>query len=933
MPDGNIFSDLIPASNSPGVIYGPAKAPDPVDPLEQRGKQLDIDLKEQRLRNGDPMGEGAAKLREGEQQAAFLTSNVLTNANLLSRAIKADPDAAAPTVGQEVAGIFGQTARNFASSAERQQAYAAQRLIVDNLLTLGTGAAYTSEQIDAYTRGFFPQLGDDPATVASKRESLRGAFAAARIKAGGAAGKIDEAMTQLGLSGTPLDVSPPPSPGTEPPGAAPRETTQRAQQSEADAGMIDMTAEQKAAYNAFWKANPNPTPEQLGQFFVQIGAAPEGTALGNASAIIEAVKEGAGYSTALDRTLVLRAEIERQKNIRGPAGFEGDSETLIKSGATLDLTDEASGLGRAASRLLQGRDPIEGYKLGRDAERLRRDDIRRQMGIPGIALEVGGGLLSANPTGALSALTGRQLLREGARGGAYGGALAGFGTGEGAQDSLTGAGVGATVGGIVGGALGGIASRTAPVPRDVVADADIAAAAAAEGVRVPEALVTGGRRAINRLGVLEANESTAPIIQQGLADTADDIGAGVQRLGRGGTAQDRAAGGEIVRQAAKDIKEADKAAATKAYEAAEAIDGDPMIDAPTVRAKLDAEIARLQRAPGSNEDAIRALQKTRRDFDGPLNLSTIRDIRTTLREGAATDLASSSGQRRAARRALGIIDGTKDDIKAGLSPEAWTAWQQADAMYSQQQDFIKTALRPFVGKDFDQLPAEQIFDRVRSAANSNGRALASLHRRLTPDQSRDIAATFADNLGRRGPDEDFSTALFVSQARKLSNSARETLFGPSGAASFNNLLRISRRAERFASQINQSRTARPVRDTIRKYANQFLLTALGGGGALAGGIPGAVAGATAATGIAATGAWRAGLSARALMRPAVTRWLERVSEVRTPQDARRVVDSLGVVIAREPALANELQPMQAWLQQAVTAPARSETPGGDNEQG
>ena len=926
----NVFSDLIPQTGSKppttggftGYIPGVAKPKEPEDPLDRRNKELDVQLKEARVAKGDAADDpmGLAKVEQVKASGFLeraLSANALYGEGVMPRG----------AVGQTAFELLPKNFQNAKEDPARRVTNKFAEEFIAAVLRYESGAAIPDPELDRAYRRYFPVAGDTAADLAGKAKlreiAIRGLQAGAGplgepITSRFESGKADLAAFRASILPDEADATPPANT------APPADRTARAEQAEPDAGVVEMTDDQKKAYAAFWKANPDPTPQKLGQFFESIGAMPPGEAVGNAEAIIKAVKNGDGYSTALDRTLVLRAELAKQDAVRGGGTLaESDAETLAKQGQTLGLSDEAAGVGRGISKALQLENPIEGYRLGRDAERLRIEDARRQMGYGGTAIEIGSSLLSANPASALRGIvTAKELAREGAKGGAYGGALAGYGSGEGLQDSLLSAGIGGAGGAAVGAGVGALAGRFIPE-----GNPELAAAAASENVRVPQALVTENRRAINRLGVLEANDSTAPVIQRGLDETTDDIAAGVSRLGRGGTAQDRAGAGEIVREAAKKIKKDDADAATQAYQAAEAIDGDPMVDAVAMRAKLDAEITRLQRAPGTNEDTIRALQKYRRDIEQPIPLSALRDMRTTLREGASADLASTSGQKRAARRMVNVIEGTKEDIQKSLTPEAWQAWSAADAQYAQNMDFIKTSLRPFVGKDFDQLPAEAIFDRVRAAANSNGRALASLHRRLTPDQSRDIAATFADSLGRRSPDEEFSAALFKQQARRLSPSARETIFGPSGAASFNNLLRLSRGLERFKGQINTSKTGRPVRDIIRRYGNQLLVTLLGGGGAvLTGGIGGAAAGAAAGTAIAVGSAMRSGLSAKALMRPAVTRWLLDVQKVNTPRQAQQVVNRLSTVIAREPALSGELQPLQQYLQQALTAPAVASEP-------
>lgn len=910
MLQDNPFADLIPGAGQPGVIYGPAETPKPVDPMEAESRRLENELKRQRLRKGDPMGEGEAKLREGEQNAAFLATNLVGNVNLLRDAIKTDPNASAPTWSQLAAGFLGQDVKNALLPEQRQVVENAQRLIVDSVLTLGTGAAYTPEQIEAYRRGMFPQVGDSQAAIDAKRQALATAMAAARVKAGGAAPKIDEAMVALGLDANP--AIPLGTTNYVPEGDGPKGARATPEQEEALIAFARSHRGDPEAINAFAKANGFPygvNAEELA------GAGSIATGI-NYSKIDEAAEAQA-------RDLIAKQDA---------AGARNPAQTLLDQGVTLGLSDQAAGIGQAVVETVKGGSPVEGYRKGRDAELLRIADARQQLGYGGTAIEMAGGFVSGRPTSVLAPFVSRSdTIIRGAREGAKVGALAGYGYGEGLEGStvgtITGAGLGAGLG-------AGVSALSTRVGRAV--DPALARAAVDEQVRAPRVLIEGSRGDIAKAGRLEADATTAPIIQQGFADVADDIGAGVERLGSGGTAQDRGIAGETFRQVAKDIQKADREGSTAAYSAAEAIQPDAVVDPVSMRAAIDRDLARLKRTPNSNEDQIRVLEKYRRDLENPLPLQAVRDLRTAARDNVSgLNIARSSGAKAADRRMMAIIDGSKDDIERALTPEAQAAWNAADKEFAENQTFYRQALKPFFGDDFDKLPADAIFDRIKGAANSNGRALAALHRRLTLEQSRNFAATIAEGLGKLSADEPFSAALFMQQARKFSPSARETIFGPSGKASFDNLLKLSRRLQAIQSEVNRSKTARPVGQIIREQAGNIITAILTGGGAISGGTAGAMGGA--AGGIAlsgamnATSAIRRTLSAKALMNPRVTNWLLRAANTNTPQQAREVTRQLGNVIAREPSLAGELEPLNRYLTQALQRPVAASEADGEQD--
>jgi hypothetical protein len=77
------------------------------------------------------------------------------------------------------------------TSSERAKAEAAQLDALDAALTLGTGAAYTSEQLKGYAKAYFPQIGNDDATIKDKNARFSRLVALAREQAGTAAKSID----------------------------------------------------------------------------------------------------------------------------------------------------------------------------------------------------------------------------------------------------------------------------------------------------------------------------------------------------------------------------------------------------------------------------------------------------------------------------------------------------------------------------------------------------------------------------------------------------------------------------------------------------------------------------------------------------------------------------------------------------------------------
>lgn len=122
---------------------------------------------------------------EGERKAATLLSRMQSSQNQLKNALEGNADAAKPGVIAKGLSNFGlDMLANKATPEARQQVEAAQLDILDSALTLGTGAAYTREQLEGYRKSYFPQIGDSPKTIADKEARLTNVIDAAKVASG-----------------------------------------------------------------------------------------------------------------------------------------------------------------------------------------------------------------------------------------------------------------------------------------------------------------------------------------------------------------------------------------------------------------------------------------------------------------------------------------------------------------------------------------------------------------------------------------------------------------------------------------------------------------------------------------------------------------------------------------------------------------------------
>ena len=123
---------------------------------------------------------------QDERKAATLANRLNFSVDQINQAIGIDPSAAMPTTSVEIARFLSRTEMlpNKLTSAQRQIVESAQLDILDAALTLGTGAAYTQEQLESYRKAYFPQIGDKPENVAAKRARLQNILQSAAIASG-----------------------------------------------------------------------------------------------------------------------------------------------------------------------------------------------------------------------------------------------------------------------------------------------------------------------------------------------------------------------------------------------------------------------------------------------------------------------------------------------------------------------------------------------------------------------------------------------------------------------------------------------------------------------------------------------------------------------------------------------------------------------------
>lgn len=581
----------------------------------------------------DPKSQG--KPSESERTAGFLAGRAKDATLRLAQAARDNPEAQNPTLGVEtVRGIFGDTPANYISDDERQIIRAAQIDIIDAGLTLGTGAAYTKEQLEGYREVYFPKLGDSEATIASKREALRSLLVNAQTKAGGAAPDIEAAIAQLDALGKPL----------------PEPVADKVNEDEGLTGTVSYEGP-----NTYGPGDNTPFEGQrqlfgeagatldaaatLGKQGITFGLSDEAAGLGGGIAnVLQGENFGEGYTFARDAE---RAKVEAARNALGWGGT-----ALEFAGAGGGVRNALSGLGRG---LQAARSLPQGVPLSRAAIQSR---MTRQAATEGAAL----------------------------------GATGGFGYGEGAQGSALGAAGGAAFGG----ALGGIGQRIANRGQANAEGQDLVNIGAREGVRVmtsdvrpPQSFIgktaraageripfagTGGPRAAQNA------EREAAVMR-----LADDYGVEVGPMGN-----------TFVDDVAKDLastRGGKVSALTKRKEAVIQSVAEPFSGAPAATREIDKQIARLSGIDAQEyAPVIDRLTRFKQQLNSGKTLEQVEGQRKLLGEMFADpSLASIRGEGQKAINA--VYDPLRTDmgqfIKEKAGQEAFTRWQSSNRQLSE----------------------------------------------------------------------------------------------------------------------------------------------------------------------------------------------------------------------------------------------------------
>lgn len=607
-----------------------------------------------------------------------------------------------------------------------------------------------------------------------------------------------------------------------------------------------------------------------------------------------------------ERDAKVQAAANAQDLREGSAGFGVKADSGLLSG----LSDEFQGIGGFIGSALRLDNPIEGYQFARDVARERYDRADKATGFAGDVVELGSAL--AVPFGAANTVGGA------ARVGAMSGAVGGFGYGEGAKGSALGAGVGTAAGTILGAGAGyagnALAARAAGNMDANVTRNALLGATEDLGMNTPARMFTEPALQ-NRTRAVSGTITGGSSIQNGVQQFGSEIQTAVtNKLGQNAQPLERPVAGQIAQNAFKRTDQAKKTQTDRLYEAYQKASGDPSVVPTSAIAKLDEEIAALNRSPESNAGEIAFLQKYRNDMaNGKMTVETLREMRTNLR-GQINE--KSLGMTKAEGRIQGALDAAGDDIARTLDPSSkgYTLLQRANKSHADRMVYKKQLKNDLIGKDKD-LPTDpgKAFETIVNWTNPRGdlRKLKALQNSFTPEEAADFAATIAESISKDA-NGNFSTTALVSNIERLEKAGTntiETLFGPEGAKSLKNLKMVAAEHKRVAGATAGQGSAQG-NDWRWTLASMFIPAAGGAaadsGTAVAAGLAGLI-----------IKAGRDAISAKMLLSPKVTNWVRSAPKSAEPSAINAHFAKLGAIAKAQPALAADIDAFRTAVLQVA----------------
>jgi hypothetical protein len=615
--------------------------------------------------------------------------------------------------------------------------------------------------------------------------------------------------------------------------------------------------------------------------------------VGNAEQIIEAKKK----TGAISHDLEYKPDISKE---RGNGGLSEKVDAAVRGIADTVSFGLADKLAAAGDTLT---DPNS--SLGQNlAKQFAISDYDAQNHFPSrTAGQLAGAV--ALPMGAMESVP-QVAAKAGAVGAAYG-----AGSSRSLSDVPGNAAVGLAAGAGLGAGLkagGDLAAKgVRAVGRKFAGQADpeaeaILRAGSAENVPVYAPDIYPETR--NTISTLESMPGSSGPIRKGLNAGSDAIRGRVSDLGVGGSPLEANTAGQTVRNVGERYIKKSGEQLGRRYDTLEKATAGIKVPAKEAVGVIDNVLGNLSETSGTNSAEIAYLKTLKGDLSKDLSIGALRRIRTTLRKKIAKG-ELTFGEDEAT--VLSVMDAASNDIANGLraagKPRVAEEFANVDGAYRQRMDFVRNTVQKLIGKRGQNVSPEQVFNNLKALASPKGdeAGLGRLIREMEPEERADIAATFAEALGKNNKG-DFTLDQLDRQINKMPKAVRVHLFGPEGAKSLDNLAILARAKNPTVKNLNNSRSG-----MVTNYRSVLstVLFGLPGGGAALGlaqaanlgtGVTGAVAGAA----LGGTGLALSRTLSKALMNEEFTRALANAPASTSPKVIDAHFGKLRQIAAKDP---------------------------------
>lgn len=662
--------------------------------------------------------------------------------------------------------------------------------------------------------------------------------------------------------------------------------------------------DQQAAYDAWMKANPKATPDQLRAFGSSLGIN-----LDNAEAIIDARNKGAGFQPAA----TARETAPDISDVRGEGGFVEGADAAVRGAAdtlTLGFADE---LAAAGDTLFSGGTMDENLSRQRAIDKF---DAENSPWLRGGGQLAGGIML---PIGA-----GAKTIRELAGVGGVTGAGYGIGSGETMGERATGG----AVGGLTGAALGASFGKL----RDLYKG------------RFPGSPPSGGGRAQEASDLATAsNDLNVPLLPADAGGPITRYASAVTRLTPGGAQPITAAArrsqekagealstmaaregpavdpeltGETIRRGALKYRSGSRDSISRIYGRASEAAGDARVSPAKAVETLDRNIAALEEVPGS-VDGLTVLKELRDNLTsrGTVSVDGIRGMRTQMRQKFIKDGLTGSDLE---RRVNEVVEAASEDMIDSLvdqgKPDAARLFREANSQWAERIKNLDDVIMPIIGKKGDK-SGEDIAKALNAAAKGNNARLGKLFEILPEEEAGAARASLIENLGRAKPGgqnaegSTFSFDTFLTNWNTIGNSAKNSIFRGENREAIDKLALIAEKARAASKYQNYSNTGLSVMGATTAGTGFLSLVTLGK---------------------VLAGQYIAG---RVLASPKVAKALLNIAQAKTPQALSTRIGGLSAIAAKEPQLSAEITTLQGKLISAMNdnMPAKSAASEGQQE--